>query len=104
MQAKWGTHGDHATIAYAPCSITECYTLTIEAFNMAERFRQPVLVMADEVIGHMREKITIPEPGSYKIVNRKKPTVAPDDFIPYRPRRGRHPADAGLRRRLPVGM
>ena len=85
MQAKWGTHGDHATIAYAPCSIQECYTITIKAFNMAERFRQPVLVMADEVIGHMREKIVIPEPGSYEVVDRKKPTVAPDDFVPYRP-------------------
>mgnify|MGYP000787859897 CR=1 FL=1 len=85
MQAKWGTHGDHATIAYAPCSIPECYSLTVKAFNMAERFRQPVLVMADEVIGHMREKITIPEPGTYEVIDRKKPTVAPDDFVPYRP-------------------
>lgn len=84
MQARWGTHGDHATIAYAPCSIPECYTLTIKAFNMAERFRQPALVMADEVIGHMREKIVIPEPGTYEVVNRKKPTVCPDEFVPYR--------------------
>lgn len=85
MQAKYGTHGDHATIAYAPSSIPECYELTIKAFNAAERFRQPVLILADEVIGHMREKITIPEEGSYKIVNRKKPTVSPDEFVPYKP-------------------
>jgi 2-oxoglutarate ferredoxin oxidoreductase subunit alpha len=84
MQARWGTHGDHATIAYAPSSIQECFELTIKAFNAAERFRQPVLVMADEVIGHMREKIVIPEPGSYELVDRKKPTVCPDDFVPYR--------------------
>ena len=84
MQARWGTHGDHATIAYAPCSIPECYTLTVKAFNMSERFRQPALVMADEVIGHMREKIVIPEPGTYEIVDRKKPTVCPDEFVPYR--------------------
>ncbi|MDO4219012.1 MAG: 2-oxoacid:acceptor oxidoreductase subunit alpha [Synergistaceae bacterium] len=85
MQAKYGTHGDHATIAYAPSSIPECYELTIKAFNAAERFRQPVLILADEVIGHMREKITIPEEGTYKIVNRKKPKVSPDEFIPYKP-------------------
>jgi 2-oxoglutarate ferredoxin oxidoreductase subunit alpha len=84
MQAKWGTHGDHGTIAYAPSSIQECYEITVKAFNMAERFRQPVLVMADEIIGHMREKIVIPEPGSFEIVNRKKPTVCPEEFIPYK--------------------
>ena len=85
MQAKYGSHGDHATIAYAPSSIPECYELTIKAFNAAERFRQPVLILADEVIGHMREKITIPEEGTYKIIDRKKPTVSPDDFVPYKP-------------------
>lgn len=84
MQAKWGTHGDHATIAYAPSSIQECYELTIKAFNMAERFRQPVLIMTDEIIGHMREKIVIPESGSFEIVNRKAPTVCPEEFVPYK--------------------
>lgn len=84
MQAKWGTHGDHATIAYAPSSVQECYTTTIKSFNMAERFRQPVLVLSDEIIGHMRERIVIPDPGTYKIINRKKPKVSPDDFIPYK--------------------
>ena len=84
MQAKWGPNGDHGTIAYAPCSVQDCYEITIKAFNRAERFRQPVLIMADEVLGHMREKITIPEAGSFEIVNRKKPTVCPEEFIPYR--------------------
>lgn len=84
MQARWGTHGDHATIAYAPSSIQECYELTIKAFNMAERFRQPVLVMADEIIGHMREKIVIPEQGSFEIINRKTPSVCPEEFVPYK--------------------
>ena len=84
MQAKWGTHGDHGTIAYAPSSIQECYEITTKAFNMAERFRQPVLVMADEIIGHMREKIVIPEPGTYEIVDRKKPAVCPEEYIPYK--------------------
>ena len=84
MQAKWGCNGDHATIAYAPCSVQECYELTVKAFNMAERFRQPVLVLADEVIGHMREKIVIPEAGTFEVKDRKKPTVSPEEFVPYR--------------------
>ncbi len=83
MQARWGTHGDHGTIAYSPSSVQECYELTIDAFNMAERFRQPVLIMSDEVLGHMREKVVIPEPGSFPIVDRKRPRVSPDEFVPY---------------------
>lgn len=85
MQAQWGTHGDHATIAYAPSSVQECYELTIRAFNMAERFRQPVLIMTDEIIGHMRERIAVPKAGSFEIVNRKTPRVCPEEFVPYKP-------------------
>lgn len=85
MQARWGTHGDHATIAYAPSSVQECFELTIAAFNASERFRQPVIILGDEVVGHMREKIVIPDAGSYQVVNRKRPTVNPDDFMPYKP-------------------
>ena len=83
MQARWGSHGDHGTIAYAPSSVQECFELTIDAFNMAERFRQPVLVMSDEVIGHMREKVVIPEPGTFPIIDRKRPKVSPEAFVPY---------------------
>jgi 2-oxoglutarate ferredoxin oxidoreductase subunit alpha len=83
MQARWGTHGDHATIAYAPSSVQECYDVTVKAFNMAERFRQPVLIMADEVIGHMRERIEVPDVSSLELVDRKKPACSPEDFIPY---------------------
>lgn len=83
MQARWGTHGDHATIAYSPSSVQECYDLTVRAFNMSERFRQPVLMMTDEVIGHMRERIVIPDASALEIVDRKKPTCSPDEFIPY---------------------
>ena len=83
MQARWGTHGDHGTIALAPASVTECYELAVEAFNLAERFRQPVLIMSDAEIGHMREKFVVPEASSLKVVNRKKPTVDPKDFVPY---------------------
>ena len=84
MQARWGTHGDHGTIAYAPSSVQECYEIAIEAFNMAERFRQPVLIMSDEVVGHMREKVVVPEPGSYTLVDRKRPSCKPDAFVPYK--------------------
>jgi len=59
MQARWGTHGDHETIALAPASVQECYELTIESFNLSERFRQPVILLSDEVVGHMREKVVI---------------------------------------------
>lgn len=83
MQARWGSHGDHGTIALAPASVTECYTLAVEAFNLAERFRQPVLIMSDAEVGHMREKFVVPEASSLKIVNRKKPSVEPDRFVPY---------------------
>ena len=83
MQARWGTHGDHGTIALAPASVTECYELAVEAFNLAERFRQPVLIMSDAEIGHMREKFVVPDAANLKIVNRKKPTFDPKDFVPY---------------------
>jgi 2-oxoglutarate ferredoxin oxidoreductase subunit alpha len=83
MQARWGTHGDHATIAYAPSSVQECYDLSVKAFNMAERFRQPVLIMTDEVVGHMRERIVVPEASSLKLVDRKRPSGPADKFVPY---------------------
>lgn len=85
MQARWGTHGDHATIAYAPSSVQECYETAIKAFNMAERFRQPVLIMSDEVLGHMRERVTIQKDIMPQIINRKRPAVDPDEFKPYKP-------------------
>ncbi|NLL36411.1 MAG: 2-oxoacid:acceptor oxidoreductase subunit alpha [Fretibacterium sp.] len=85
MQARWGTHGDHATICYAPSSVQECYDLAIKAFNMAERFRQPVLILSDEVVGHMREKIVMRDPASVRLMDRVKPSVAPEKFTPYEP-------------------
>jgi 2-oxoglutarate ferredoxin oxidoreductase subunit alpha len=83
MQARWGTHGDHATICYAPSSVQECYDLAIKAFNSAERFRQPVLILSDEIVGHMREKVTKRDPNKLQIVNRARPSVPPDKFTPY---------------------
>ena len=83
MQARWGTHGDYTAIALAPSTVGDSLTETIRAFNLSERFRTPVTVLLDEVIGHMRELITIPEIGEYEIFERVKPTVSPDKFEPF---------------------
>lgn len=80
MQAQWGTHGDNTAIAVAPSTILEAFTETVRAFNLAERFRTPVTVLMDEVLGHSRQIIELPEEGEIKIVNRVKPDCAPDDF------------------------
>jgi 2-oxoglutarate/2-oxoacid ferredoxin oxidoreductase subunit alpha len=83
MQARWGAHGSYEIIALVPSSIQEMFDLTIRAFNLSEKYRVPVLVMADEAIGHMSEKLVIPEIKSEQIINRKKPTVSPDKYQPY---------------------
>jgi 2-oxoglutarate ferredoxin oxidoreductase subunit alpha len=84
MQARWGTHGDHPVIALCPSSVREVFNLTVRAFNLAEKYRTPVLLMMDEVIGHMREKIEIPEQSELEIINRKAPSVSPDEYLPYK--------------------
>lgn len=84
MQARWGTHGDHPIVVLAPSSVQETYEVTIEAFNIAEELRVPVILLLDEVIGHMREKIVIPDRDSLKITNRKKTDARPEDFLPYK--------------------
>ncbi len=83
MQARWGSHGSYEIIALAPSSIQEMFDLTIRAFNLSEKYRIPVLVMADEAIGHMSEKLVIPEIKSSDVINRKKPKVARDRYWPY---------------------
>jgi 2-oxoglutarate ferredoxin oxidoreductase subunit alpha len=84
MQARWGTHGDHAIVAICPSSVTEMYSLTIRAFNLSERFRVPVFVMADEVVGHMREALDF---SAYDIplLERVKPSAPPEQYLPYKP-------------------
>ncbi len=85
MQAKWGSHGDYEVIALAPSSVQEMFDLTIECFNLSERFRVPAFLMADETVAHMWERVIIPEPDQIEIVNRKKPTVSPADYLPFKP-------------------
>lgn len=82
MQARWGTHGDHTIIALSPASVLECYTLMIDAVNMAEKYRTPVIFLMDEVIGHMREDVRLPEDKELTIVNRK--VITNSDQLPYK--------------------
>jgi len=83
MQARWGTHGDHGIVALYPSTVQECFDLTVEAFNIAETIRNPVIVLSDELVGHMRERVVIPE--SVHTVDRKKPTGPVEDYLPYMP-------------------
>ena len=88
MQAKWGTHGDHSIIALYPYSVKEIYDTTIRAFNLAEKYRTPVILLLDEVIGHMREKIELNRNDDIEIINRKGPSCPPEEFKPYKVKEG----------------
>ncbi len=83
MQSRWGTHGDHPIIVLCPHSVEECFYTTIKAFNLSERYRVPVILTTDEVIAHMREKIVLPPRETLEIIDRVRPNVPPDWYIPY---------------------
>jgi len=83
MQARWGTHGDHPIIALAPSSVYECLELTVQAFNLSERYRIPVIMLVDETVAHMREGMLPPSRGDIEIEDRTRPTVPPEWYIPY---------------------
>lgn len=85
MQAKWGSHGDYGIIALSPSSVQEMFNLTIEAFNLSETYRVPTLLMGDEIVAHMWERVVIPEPDKIKSINRKKPTLPREDYMPFMP-------------------
>jgi len=85
MQARWGSHGHYSIIALSPSSPQEIYELTIKAFNLSEKYRTPVLIMSDESVGHMTEKVTIPSPEEIELYPRRKPTVPPEEYLPYSP-------------------
>jgi 2-oxoglutarate/2-oxoacid ferredoxin oxidoreductase subunit alpha len=85
MQARFGSHGDITTIALVPQSPQEAFDLTVHAFSIAERLRTPVLMMMDEVVGHMHERVVIPPPGQIPIHARRKPDVLPAEYRPYKP-------------------
>ncbi|MCL6451176.1 MAG: 2-oxoacid:acceptor oxidoreductase subunit alpha [Acetobacteraceae bacterium] len=86
MQARWGTHGDHPSLVFAPASAQECFDLTVEAFIWAERLRTPVIGRADVVVGHLRELVALPDPEDGRaLASRPRPQGPPDDYCTYRP-------------------
>lgn len=83
MQARWGSHGDHPVIALSPSTVREAFDLTVLAFNFAEKYRTPVILLMDEVVGHMRERADLPSPEMIEVVDRVKPHVPPAWYFPY---------------------
>ena len=83
MQARWGTHGDHPVIALSPTTVRETFELTVKAFNFAEKFRTPVILLMDEVVGHLRENMEVPEPGELEVIDRKRPDCPPEEYRAY---------------------
>jgi len=86
MQARYGHHGGGPIVALAPCSVQEMFELTIEAYNLSEKWRTPVLLMAEETVAHMREQVLVPELDTIEITGRKKPqdmNIPPESYLPY---------------------
>jgi 2-oxoglutarate ferredoxin oxidoreductase subunit alpha len=85
MQARWGSHGDYEIIALSPSSPQESFLLTVDAFNLADRYRVPVFILSDEIVGHMTEKVVIPPREEISITPRLKPKSRRKSYIPYYP-------------------
>ncbi len=83
MQARWGTHGDHPAIVLAVSTTQDCFSTTVKAFNLSEKYRTPVVILADEVVAHTREKIRLPHPEQVEVVDRIRPNMPPDWYIPF---------------------
>jgi len=84
IQARWGTHGDHPVIAVVPSTVQDTYAWTIMAFNFSEKYRVPAIILLDEIIGHLNEKIVIPDTSEIEIIDRPLTTDPPEKFIPYK--------------------
>ncbi len=84
MQARWGSHGTYEIIAIVPSSPQEMFDLTITAFNLSEKYRVPVIIMSDEVVGHMSEKVVIRQIPPEELVQRPRPSGPPEEYLPYR--------------------
>jgi len=82
MQARYGSHGDYEIIALCPASVQEAFELTVRAFNLAERFRTPVILLSDEIVGHTREKLVIPR--DLEVTPRTRPRARPEEYLMYR--------------------
>ncbi|MFO7734254.1 MAG: 2-oxoacid:acceptor oxidoreductase subunit alpha [Candidatus Aminicenantes bacterium] len=85
MQARWGSHGDYEIIAISPNSPQECFDLTIDAFNLSEQYRVPVMFMMDECVGHMMERVVIPPADQIEITPRRYTTLPPGEYLPFKP-------------------
>lgn len=83
QQARWGTHGDHPIIVLSASNVQECLDMTITAFNMAEKYRTPVILLLDEVTAHTREKIELPNEGEFEVFSRTVPSMPPEWYKPY---------------------
>lgn len=83
MQARWGTHGDHPIIVLAVSTTQDCFSITLKAFNLSEKYRTPVIILSDEVVAHTREKIYLPHPEEIEVIDRIRPNMPPDWYIPY---------------------
>ena len=83
MQARWGTHGDHPIIVLSASSVCEAFTITVQAFNFSEMYRTPVIVLLDEVVGDVREKVELPDPDQVEVWNRVRSSVPPEWYFPY---------------------
>jgi len=83
QQARWGVHGDHGIIALTACSAQESFEQTVRAFNLAETYMTPVILLLDEIVGHSTEKVVIPDHEDIEIINRAQPGVPPSEYLPY---------------------
>lgn len=85
MQSRWGTHGDVGVISLVPSSPQEMFDFTINAFNLSEQYRVPVVILGDEIVAHMTEKVVIPKAEELKLVERRRPKVPPEEYLPFKP-------------------
>ncbi len=83
MQARWGTHGEHPIVVLAPSTVRECFTLTVKAVNIAEKLRTPVILLSDAFVGHLREKVELPE--TVEVIDRKIAVCPPEEYLPFKP-------------------
>ena len=83
MQARWGTHGDHPVVAYCPERVEEAYRMTLKCFDVAERLRTPVMLLMDEIVGHVTERIVFPVKGAVEVSSNRSTDLSPEDYRPY---------------------
>jgi len=83
QMARWGTHGDHSIVVLAVSTVMDSFTITVKAFNIAEKYRVPVILLSDEVVAHTRECVELPDPSEIKVLDRIRPSVPPDWYKPY---------------------